>query len=360
MAKTKQLIKEDDIDTVAGQSLHPDTGNASHSDDPKSKFEYLAKMIGSVHAARDEKTWTDWYKSTVDLIGKEARDVPGEWASKNTSSVDAKSSDAGSSTGPKTKEAMPSLKEAMKEDLAKIFDLQEGLSDEFKAKAAVLFETAVVAMCQLREEEMRAQVEEEAAEAFEQAVVDLAESVEGYLEEIAQKWFEENEVAVESSLRYEMNQDFMNGLKNLFVEHFIDVPEDRVDVVDALAQKVEALENQLAETIEENVELRKVVEQASKEDIVEAACEGLTTVDAERLCTLAEAVDADDVEEFAKKLAIIRESNFSNKKNGKAPAKPSMISEQLEEVNEDQEKEKEYSSPEMKRFADAISRSIRR
>lgn len=364
MATKKKLIREDDIDTKAGQTLHPAGGNASHAGDPKSRFEHIASMIGATHAMRDFEL-EKWWKEAAELIGKEARNIPDGVSTKNSSSIDMNPSDAPTSKVSKTSysEAMPSLKEAMKADLDKIFETQEGLSDEFKTQAAVLFETAVMALVRLKEEEMRAQLNEEAEEALAGLMEELSEEVEDYLNEIAIKWFAENEVAIESSLRNELAEDFIAGLKNLFMEHFIDIPDDRVDIVNSLAEKVEELEAQLAETMEENFELRSVVEQAAKEDIVEAAIEGLTMVEAEKLVELAEAIDTDDIEEFAEKVALISESNFVKGDTKKKPAQkttPSTITEQMEEIDEEGQDDKKPASPEMAPYLAALNRTTKR
>lgn len=359
MAK-KELIKEDSITTQAGATLKPDGGNASHEGDPKSKFETLASMIGATHAMRSTEL-TKWWKEAEGLIGKEARLIPGGSKEKNSSSIDAGASDAQTSHAPKTTDAMPKLKEAIQKDIGSILDGQEGLPEEFKKKAAVLFETAISTLLTLKETEMQEEMEAAMAEQFDaeinELVIELAEATDKFLDHIAEQWFSENEVAIESSLRNELSEEFITGLKTLFMEHFINIPDEKIDVIDSLAEKVDELEAQLSEVIDENLALKLAVEESEKERVVEEACEGLTLTEQENFIQLASAINADDVAEFTEKLQIIRDSNFQ--KLGK---KLGQINEQMEEVDDENNPnvEKTYSSPAMKHYAAALSRQVRK
>ena len=356
----KKLIHEDSIETKAGDTIVAgvDRGNASHEGDPKSRFETLATMIGSAHAMRDDEL-TKWWTQAVNLIGKEGNLIPGGTKEKNSSSIDMKKSDAPVSSVSKHSysEAMPKLKEAIQQDLTTIFDSQEGLTEDFKTKAAVLFETAVMTLVQMKEEEMKEAMGQEFDEEVNTLVVELAEATDEFLDHIAEQWFEENEVAIESTLRNELSEEFILGLKNLFIEHFIDIPQEKIDIVDSLAQKVDELEAQLSDVLSENSELQKVVDESIRDKIVAEAVEGLTLADAEKLIELSEAVDADSSEEFADKIQVIRESNFI-----KSGSKKTTITEQMEEVDEDNklEETKEYSSPQMAHYASAITRGLRK
>lgn len=355
MASKKKLIVEDDIDSAAGHSLHAHNDNASHAGDPKSRFEHLASIIGAANAMRDEDL-TKWWKQTIDMVGKEARQIPDGSQGRNSSSIDAKPSpQAPHSTASKYADSMPKLAEAMQQDLSKIFAEEKNLSDDSKQKMATLFESALFALVNLKEEEMMAQFQEDFDNEIIEAVADLAEATEAYLDKIADTWFEENEVAVESALRNELAEEFIMGLRQLFAEHFVDIPEEKVEIVDTLAAKIDELEAELAEAIDENAELRELVEQSLRDEVVAEACEGLTKLDAQRLIELSESINAEDEDDLRAKLKTLRESNFMKGKG----RTPSMISEDMEHVEDDSSDDRKPVSPSMARYSAAISRTTR-
>ena len=238
----------------------------------------------------------------------------------------------------------------MKEDLDAMFEGQE-LTEEFKEKATVIFETAV----NVRVEEEKAALIEQYDQSFEQAKdeiqQEISEKLDEYLDYVVEQWMAANEVAVENSLRAEIAEEFIGGLKTLFVEHNIDIPDEKVDVVEELAAKVEELEARLNETINENIELRKVSVEVEKEEVFAEVAEGLAQTQIEKLRTLAEGVEFDDVETFQKKLEIVKENYFpSDKKVSK------VVSEEAEELNE--EVQRPVTGP-MSRYVTAISRTVK-
>lgn len=239
----------------------------------------------------------------------------------------------------------------MKEDIAAMFEGQE-LTEEFKEKATVIFETAV----NVRVEEEKAALIEQYDQSFEQAKEEIqqeiSEKLDEYLDYVVEQWMAANEVAVENSLRAEIAEEFISGLKTLFVEHNIDIPDEKVDVVEELAAKVEELEAKLNETINENIELRKVTVEVEKEEVFAEVAEGLAQTQIEKLRTLAEGVEFDDVETFRKKLEIVKENYFpADKKVSK------VVSEEAEELNEDVQRP--VTTGPMSRYVTAISRTVK-
>lgn len=186
----------------------------------------------------------------------------------------------------------------------------ESLSEEFKEKATTIFEAAVKAKL----EEEVAILEQAYAETLEERVSEIVEQlstdVDNYLNYVVEQWIEENEVAVESALRSELTEDFISGLRSLFAEHYIDVPEKKVNVVEELSNTVEELEEKLNEEIERNVSLTSALNESRKSDLVLSVCEGLTTTQAEKLKTLAENVAYTSDEEFVEKISTLRENYF--------------------------------------------------
>ena len=200
-------------------------------------------------------------------------------------------------------------KAKMKEDIDALLE-GENLSEEFANKAATIFEAAVVA----RAEEVVAIVESELHEQFQVAVEeikeDLAAKVDDYLNYMVEEWVKDNEIAIEKGLRAEITEDFINGLRNLFVEHYIDIPAEKVEVVEALASKVEELEAALNEQINVAVELTKSLNEQKKIEAIYTACEGLSQTQVEKLKSLAEGVEFTTEEEFATKVETLKESYF--------------------------------------------------
>ncbi len=186
----------------------------------------------------------------------------------------------------------------------------ESLSEEFKQKATTIFEAAVNS----KVSEIAEQMESQLAEEFESAVEEIKEEISGkvdeYLSYMVNEWVSENEVAIEKGLRSEIVEEFIDGLRNLFVESYIDIPEDKVDVVEELATRVEELEDALNEEIERNVAASQEINEHKKISAIHAACEGLTQTQVEKLKSLAEGVEFTTDSEFEEKLETIKESYF--------------------------------------------------
>lgn len=197
----------------------------------------------------------------------------------------------------------------MSEHVAALFE-GEDLSEEFQAKAIAIFEAAVTSTVKSElaaiEEAYAATLEEEVYELKEE----LSSNVDDYLNYVVENWVSENEVAIEAGLRTELTEEFISGLRNLFAENYIDIPEDKISVVEELGDKVAELENKLNEEIERNVELNAILSESKKTEVMYAMTEGLTTTQAEKLKSLAENVEFTSEQEYAHKVATLRESYF--------------------------------------------------
>lgn len=187
----------------------------------------------------------------------------------------------------------------------------EELSEDFKMKAATIFEAAV----KVKIDEEIARIEEAYAETLEEQVQEIQEelssNVDDYLNYVVEQWVSENEVAIEAGLRSELTEEFISGLRNLFAEHYIDIPEEKVSVVEEMAAKVEELETKLNEEIDRNVALSKVINESKQFEILVDACDGLTDTQAEKLKALAEGIEYTSADEYSQKINIIKESYFS-------------------------------------------------
>lgn len=197
----------------------------------------------------------------------------------------------------------------MEEDMNALFSGEE-LSEEFQSKAKTIFESAV----KRKLEEELAKIEEAYVQTLEEQVAsiqeELSSNVDDYLNYVVEQWMSENEVAIEAGLRTELTEDFISGLKALFEENYIDIPEDKVSVVEELGNKVSELESKLNEEIETNVQLNKMLNESRKVEVLNQMVEGLTAVQADKLKTLAENVSFENVEEYAQKVSTLKESYF--------------------------------------------------
>jgi hypothetical protein len=187
----------------------------------------------------------------------------------------------------------------------------EELSEEFRAKATAIFEAAVkqkvAEEVAVLEEAFAATLEEEVGRIEEE----LSTNVDDYLNYVVEQWTSENEVAIEASLRSELTEEFISGLRNLFVEHYIDIPEEAVSVVEEMGNKVAELEEKLNEEIERSVALSKMLNESKSNEILLNACDGLTDTQAEKLKSLAEGIEYADANEYAQKVSILKENYFS-------------------------------------------------
>jgi AcrR family transcriptional regulator len=197
----------------------------------------------------------------------------------------------------------------MSEHVAALFE-GEDLSEEFKQKAIAIFEAAVTSTVKSE----LAAIEEAYAATLEEEVdglkEELSSNVDDYLNYVVENWVSENEVAIEAGLRTELTEEFISGLRNLFAENYIDIPEEQISVVEELGDKVAELENKLNEEIERNVELNAILSESKKTEVMYAMTEGLTTTQAEKLKSLAENVEFTSEQEYAHKVATLRESYF--------------------------------------------------
>ena len=209
----------------------------------------------------------------------------------------------------------------MTEDVNALFNGEDGLTEEFRNKATTIFEAAVTSRVKAEvariNEELVASQEAALQEKFEEVREGLVEAVDGYLNLMVEQWLEQNEVALESGMKSDILEGFVGGLKTLFEQHYIEVPEERFDIVGEMESKIEALTTKLDEAVALNVSTKKQLDENTRSSIVATASEGLSVVEKDKLTTLAEEIVFDDADSFAAKLQNIRESYF-NKKPAKA------------------------------------------
>ncbi len=239
----------------------------------------------------------------------------------------------------------------VQDDVEALVQGEDGLSDEFKEKATTIFEAAVHAKVV---DEINARMEEQAKEqeaGSQEFQKELTEKVDGYLTYVVEEWMSENELAIERGIRSELVEDFMSGLKTLFTEHYIDIPEEKVDMVDDLFTKVEDLETSLDEEINRGVELQKELALFKKDDALTQATKDLADTDSEKISKLAEGIEFENTEQYIEKLNVLKESYFP-----KSDAVTSEITETDETIEVSDEKREEKLDENMKHYTSAIRR----
>jgi len=202
----------------------------------------------------------------------------------------------------------------------------EDLSEEFKNKAKTIFEAAINAKVAEVKEGLEAQYQEKLAEEIEAAKESLAERVDSYLEYVADEWFEENALAVEAGLKTEMTESFLEGMKGLFEEHYVSIPEDKYDVLESMVEKLDDMETKLNEQIEKNISLNGRLSEATADGILDQVSEGLAQTQKEKLASLSESVEFESEAQYREKLETLKESYFNSKKESSA-AKTETLSE---------------------------------
>ena len=242
------------------------------------------------------------------------------------------------------------MKKKMKEDVDALFADDSTISEEFKDKVSTIFEARVQDRVTQIEEEIEEKYTSMLEEAIDDIKTDLTNKVDDYLNYVVEQWLTDNEIAIESGLRAELTEEFIAGLRNLFAEHYIDVPTEKVDLVDELAGKVEELESKLNEEIERGISYAKALVESRKNELSREVCDGLTTTQAEKIKSLAEGVEFSTEEEYTNKLETIRENYF-----------PSGIKkaneQQLHEIVEDGGEQKVINDPFVAAVSNAISKT---
>ena len=200
------------------------------------------------------------------------------------------------------------------DDVKALVSSDADLSEEFKDKAATIFETAVKTRIKEQTKILEAQFDEKLASETETVKEAMVEKVDSYLNYVVEEWMKENELAVERGIRTEIAEDFITGLKGLFKEHYIDVPEEKYNVLDDLTSQVKDLESKLNEQIEKNVVLSKDANELTRASLVVSVSEDLADTEKEKFASMAENVEFDSAEKFAEKLETIKESYFPKTK----------------------------------------------
>ena len=239
-------------------------------------------------------------------------------------------------------------KEEVDEHMDALVAGQDDLSEEFKTKAATVFESAVNSKVKEIAETMEADVQTNYEQDIAKAKEELTEKVDSYLSYVVEEWMKENEIALERGIKGEIAEDFISGLKKLFAEHYIDVPDEKYNVLEDQASKIEDLEKKLNEQIEKNVELNKDNAEKTKNEIMSEVASDLADTAKEKFAKLAEEIEWSDAESFKKKCETIKESYFGKKEE---------VKDKLDDVAAGDEASNEDLSQAMAAYTAAISKT---
>ena len=349
----KAKVKEDD-DEEEGEDDDDDDEEEEEDEQvkkeelkiPTTKSAMVSALFDKVNGLKKEEV-SKRFKDLIAVI--EAEDLGGETPDS------AKPDDDSTVIGKKKKKIKISMPEInVKEDIDALVEGEE-LSEEFKSKASTIFEAAVhqkvMEIAASKVDEMEKEYQDELQEEIVSFRDELTDKVDGYLNYVTEEWMKENELALESSLKSEITEEFMSGLKDLFTEHYIEVPEEKVDIVENLFDKVEDLEGQLNTQVQDNIKVKAELNEYRKDKILEEVCDDLADTQSEKMKSLVEGVTyEDDSEKFEEKVKTIKENYFPE------TIKKDENVEQLDSSSEVAEK----SEPKMNHIMEAYSKAIAR
>lgn len=338
----EEFENNDDLDEtieVSEDDSVEEATNAAATIEPKGSKAEVMKVATGLIAGMTPEDLNGFQKMMAQFGPNKDFGVPAGAAAKNAATIETKPSAAG----------------AMKEDIEAMFKGEE-LTEEFKSKAATLFEAAVAAKVTIEQTKLEEEYQNMLKEELELFTEEVTEKLDTYLDYVVENWMKENEVAIESTLRNEISEEFIDDLKGLFEKNYMNVPEEKVDVIEQLAVKVEELESTLHETISENKELKNALVESHLEDIIEHVSSDLTLSQKEKFMPFAEGVEFDgDFDEYTKKLEIVKENYFGSEKNVS-----SNIEEETFEGEEMLTENVSYIDPAIERYARALQRTVKR
>lgn len=254
------------------------------------------------------------------------------------------------------KKSVKEVKKVTKEDIDVSDDVkalfgEEDLSEEFKESATTIFEAAVVSKINEVLDTVSVDMDAELEAEKEDSIQTLSTRLDDYLEYVVEEWVKENEIAIESGIRAEIVENFMEGLRGLFTENYVDIPEEKVDLVDELAAKVQELETSVNEEMEKNIDISKQLQEMKKEQIIESISDGLSENQSDKLKSLADGVEFESEEDYTKKLETVKENYFPSEE---------VVSEIADDEPLEIEDDDKNVNGSMANYMNAISRSIKK
>ena len=335
-AKAESKVKEDDDeeeeDSDEGEEEEEQTKKEAR-EVPKLKSEILAGLVDHLKTLKKEDL-SKIYGSQVIGEEEEGDDEDEEEAKEETEKV---------------KESIDQKIEDLdvSQDVEALVQGEDELSEEFKAKAATIFESAIKSKVRSELEKIQEENDKQMKELAETSMTSMVEKVDDYLNYVVEQWMSENELAIERGLKGEIAEDFISGLKGLFEDHYIDVPDEKYDILEANLTKIEELEDKLNKQMEENVQLRKAKGELVKESMIADVADGMTDTETEKFQSLVDDVEFSDEDSYKEKLQTIKESYFGTGK---------VESEETEVITEEGSQEVQEVSGQMAQYMKAIKK----
>ena len=330
-------VKEDDDEEEEDSEEEEEQTKKEAREVPKLKSEILAGLVDHLKGLKKEDL-SKIYGSQV--IGEEEGD-------------DEDEEEEDPEESKKVKESIDQKIEDLdvSQDVEALVQGEEELSEEFKAKAATIFETAIKSKVRSELEIIQEENDKQMKELAETSMTNMVEKVDEYLNYVVEQWMSENELAIERGLKGEIAEDFISGLKGLFEDHYIDVPDEKYDILEANLTKIEELEDKLNKQMEENVQLKKAKGELVKESLIADVADGMTDTETEKFQSLVDDVEFSDEDSYKEKLQTIKESYFGTGK---------VESEETEVLTEEGSEQTEEVSDQMAKYMTAIQKDNNR
>lgn len=311
-SKDKEDMKEGELPAGLKKYLDKKNDKSEEKEDEKKDVKEMSHADKKDHKEEDEKKKEDVKEVAEKDKEKEVKEVADkeDEKKKEVSEVADKEKEA--------KKEMMTAKDKvknmdMKEDVAALTEGEE-LSEEFKQKAATVFEAAVKAKLVEEIENLEGEYETKVNEKVSEVKEEIVDKVDAYLNYVVEEWMKENELAIEKGLRNEITEDFIGGLKSLFESHYINVPQEKYDVIESQAAEIEKLKEDINKSMEKNIELNQKIAESTREDIIKDVSSDLAATEADKLKGLAEGIEYKDAESFRKSVETLKNSYYPKAK----------------------------------------------
>jgi hypothetical protein len=343
MVNTMKDMSKEDLQTMYAEMVQSESKDTLEVDESLTKAE-IARNIVEFLKGSDEETVAETYSKLEEKVAKE------EDEDEEEKDDDDEEDEDDEEVKESAKIESDLIEIEIEDDLEKISEALE-LSEENSAKARVIFKAAVTSKVAEIKEELESTYSKNLKTSIDKVKGDLSEAVDKYLSYCAEEWTKENELAIERGLRSEMTDNFIDGLKTLFVEHYVEVPEDKYNVIDELANRLDDMEEKLDSEVSKNMEVVAENDQLKRGNVIREACNDLTESQTEKMISLAEGVDFTSAEDFSDKVEELKNAYFPKDEN---IAEDTKVEEGTGDFSSDSEEK--VIDPTMNQYSSAISK----
>ncbi len=343
MVNTMKDMSKEDLQTMYSEMVQSEDEDAQEVDESLTKAE-IARNIVEFLKGSDEETVAETYSKLEEKVAKE------EDEDEEDKDEDEEDEDDEEDVKESNEIESDLVEMDIEDDLSKISEALE-LSEENSERARTIFKAAVTSKVAEIKEELESTYSENLKTSVDKVKGDLSEAVDKYLSYCAEEWTKENELAIERGLRSEMTDNFIDGLKTLFVEHYVEVPEDKYNVIDELANRLDEMEQKLDDEVSKNMEVVEENDQLKRGNVISEACADLTESQTEKMVSLAEGVDFVSAEDFSDKVEELKNAYFPTDEN---IAEETQVEEGTGDFSSDSEEK--VIDPTMNQYSSAISK----